>query len=95
MGCSGTILYPGHHTGTSVALPSHCFYLRSHVVLRPSYLRFSAVIDQAWHLYKKYIKVHILTLETTLVTTYNTLCNISRLLYVISRINLLAPEFYI
>ena len=59
-------------------------------------LRFSAaMIDQAWHLYKKYIKVHILTLETTLVTTYNTLCNISRLLYVISRINLLTPEFYI
>ena len=48
-------------------------------------LRFSGMIDQAWHLYKKYIRGHILTLETTLVTTYNTLCDISRLLYVINR----------
>jgi len=47
-------------------------------------LRFSGMTHQACHLYKKYIRGHILTLETTLVSTYNALCNISRLLYVIS-----------
>jgi len=77
MGCSGTILYPGHHTGPLSLYLATVFTYVATVFSDLRNLRFSGMIDQAWHLYKKYIRGHILNLETTMVTTYNTLCNVS------------------